>query len=64
MGSATYKTNFKPFGSFSMLLILSCCSAMVRKSWEGLNYIAEEGSKGFDDLHCILGRVGECGLRR
>ena len=47
-----------------MLRILSCCSATVRKSLQGLDYIAAEGAKGFDDLHSILDRLGEYGLER
>lgn len=58
------ETNFKPFGASTMLRILSCCSATVRKSLQGLDYIAAEGAKGFDDLHRILDRLGECGLGR
>ena len=58
------ETNFTPFGSSTMLRILSCCSATVRKSLQGLDYIAAEGAKGFDELHRILDRLGECGLRR
>ena len=58
------ETNFTPFGSSTMLRILSCCSATVRKSLHGLDYIAAEGAKGFDELHRILDRLGECGLRR
>ncbi|PFX12931.1 putative RNA-directed DNA polymerase from transposon BS [Stylophora pistillata] len=59
-----YETNFKPFGPSTMLRILSCCSVTVRKSLQGLDYIAAEGAKGFDDLHRILDRLGEFGLRR
>ena len=58
------ETNFTPFGSSTMLRILSCCSATVRKCLQGLDYIAAEGAKGFDELHRILDRSGECGLRR
>ena len=58
------ETDFTPFGSSTMLRILSCCSATVRKSLQGLDYIAAEGGKGFDELHRILDRLGECGLRR
>ena len=58
------ETNFKPFGSATMLRILSCCTATVRKSLQGLDYIAAEGAKSFDDLHSILDRLGECGLGR
>ena len=59
-----YETNFKPFSPSTMLRILSCFSATVRKSSQGLDYIAAEGAKGFDDLHRILDRLGEYGLRR
>ena len=31
---------------------------------QGLDYIAAEGGKGFDELHRILDRLGECALRR
>ena len=31
---------------------------------QGLDYIAAEGAKGFDEVHHILDRLGECGLRR
>ena len=58
------ETDFKPFGTPTMLRILSCCSATVRKSSQGLDYIAAEGAKGFDDLHRILDRLGEYGLER
>ena len=59
-----YGTNFKPFSPSTMLRILCCCSATVRKSLQGLDYIAAEGAKGFDDLHRILDRLGEDSLRR
>ena len=58
------ETGFKPFGSSTMLRILDACSATVRKSLQGLDYIAAEGAKGFDDLICILDRLGEHGLDR
>ena len=59
-----YETNFKPFSPSTMPRILSCCSATVRKSLQGLDYIAAEGAKGFDDLHRMFDRLGEYGLRR
>jgi len=58
------ETNFTPFGSSIMLHILSCCSATVRRSLQSQDYIAAEGAKGFDELHHILDRLGECGRRR
>ena len=43
-------TGFSPFGEATMLRILSACSATVRTSLQGLDYIAVDGAKGFDDL--------------
>ena len=54
-----YETNFTQFGPSTMLRILSCCRATVRKPLQGLDYIAAERAKGFDDLHRILDRLGE-----
>ena len=45
-----------------MLRILDAFSATVRKSLQGLDNIAAEGAKGFDDLLNILDRLGERGL--
>ena len=36
-----------------MLRILDACKATVRKSLQGLDYIAAEGAKAFDDLIVI-----------
>lgn len=44
------ETNFKPFSERTMLRILSACSASVRKSLQGLDYFAADGSKAFEDL--------------
>ena len=44
-----------------MLNILSTCSATVRKSLQGLDYIAANGSKAFDDLCAAVTRLQECG---
>ena len=33
-----------------MLRILSACSATVRKSLQGLDYVAADGASAFDDL--------------
>ena len=40
------ETEFKPFGAATMLRILSACSATVRKSLQGLDYMAAAGAKG------------------
>ena len=48
------ETNFKPFSHSTMLRILTECSALVRKSLEGLDYFAAEGARAFDDLASIV----------
>ena len=45
-----------------MLRILDACSATVRKSLQGLDYIAAEEAKGFDVLLNISDHLGERGL--
>ena len=44
------ESGFVPFSERTMLRILSECSASVRKSLQGLDYIAAEGARAFDDL--------------
>ena len=56
------ETDFKSFGPTTMLRILSACCATVRKSLQGLDYIAAEGAKAFDDLCHVVARLEECGL--
>ncbi|KAK3725842.1 hypothetical protein QZH41_014067 [Actinostola sp. cb2023] len=51
--------NFTPFSESTMLRILSSCSASVRKSLQGLDYIAADGAKAFDDLIAIAQRLGD-----
>lgn len=40
-----------------MLRILSECTASVRKSLQGLDYIAAEGAKSFDDLSELINQT-------
>ena len=44
------RTGFKTFSEKTMLRILSECAASVRKSLQGLDYFAADGSKAFEDL--------------
>lgn len=44
------------------LRILSACGATIRKSLQGLDYIAADGAKAFDDLCKLVERLEECGL--
>ena len=40
-----------------MLRILSSCSATVRQSLHGLDYIAADGGKAFDELISMLPKL-------
>lgn len=51
------ESGFVPFGERTMLRILSECSASVRKSLKGLDYIAAEGTKAFDDLSELINQT-------
>ena len=44
-----------------MFRILSECSASVRKSLQGLDYFAAEGSRAFDDLSDIVRQTANSG---
>ncbi|KAK3732354.1 hypothetical protein QZH41_014983, partial [Actinostola sp. cb2023] len=56
------ETGFTPFSQATMLRILSACSATVRNHFRGLDYIAADGAKGFEDLCEMIGRLEERGL--
>ncbi|KAK3735996.1 hypothetical protein QZH41_018256, partial [Actinostola sp. cb2023] len=56
------ESGFTPFGRTTMLSILNACSATVRKSLQGLDYIATEGSKAFDNLCLVVRRLQESGV--
>lgn len=43
------ETNFKALSCRTLLRILNECSASFRKSLQGLDYIAGEGARAFDD---------------
>lgn len=51
------ETGFVPFSERTMLHILSECTASVRKSLQGLDYIAAEGAKSFDDLSLLINQT-------
>ena len=57
------ESNFEPFSRSTMLRVLESCGATVRKSLQGLDYIAAEGAKAFDDLVDVVKKVeneGNC----
>ena len=51
------ENNFTPFSRSTMLRILSSCAATVRKSLQGLDYIAADGGKAFDDLIAMVPKL-------
>ena len=53
------ETGFKPFSQSTMLRILSQCSASVRKSLQGLDYYAADGTRAFDDLISLVRKINE-----
>ena len=50
---------FTPLSRRTLLRILTVCSASVRKSLQGLDYISSAWSKAFDDLADIVNRLGD-----
>jgi hypothetical protein len=52
---------FSPLSRSSLLRILEVCSASIRKSLQGIDYITASGSKAFDDLEDVVDKLGECG---
>ncbi len=56
------EADFKPFSTSTMNRILTSCSASVRKSLQGLDYISAEGGTGFDDLATITNKLIDYGL--
>lgn len=46
-----------PMSKSTMLRILDACKATVRKSLQGLDYIAAEGAKAFDDLVDVVNKL-------
>ena len=47
----------KPLSPSTALRILSVCTATVRKSLQGLDYISADGAKAFDDLAGLLSKL-------
>lgn len=48
------ESGFVPFSERTMFRILSECGASVRKSLQGFDYIAAEGTKAFDNLSDLI----------
>ena len=53
------ESNFEPLSRRTLLNILSVCSASVRKSLQGLDYVSSNGAQAFDDLCGAAERLGD-----
>lgn len=53
------ESGFTTLSRSTPLRILNVCSASVRKSLQGLDYISCAGSQAFDDLHDVVNRLGD-----
>ena len=49
--------DMKPLSPATISRLLSVCTATVRKSLQGLDYIAADGAKGFDDLAALAAKL-------
>ncbi|KXJ08857.1 hypothetical protein AC249_AIPGENE14738 [Exaiptasia diaphana] len=53
------ESDFTPLSRSTLCRILKVCSASVRKSLQGLDYISAEGAKSFDDVEDIVAKLGD-----
>ena len=53
------ETGFTPTSRSSLLRILHVCSASLRKSFQGLDYVSSEGAKAFDDIAEVVDKPGD-----
>ena len=53
------ETGFTPMSRSSLLRILHVCSASLRKSLQGLDYVSSEGAKAFDDIAEVVDKLGD-----
>ena len=57
--SYCHETGFVPMSHSALCRILKVCSASVRKSLQGLDYVSAEGAKAFDELADVIDRLGD-----
>lgn len=54
---------FKPMGRSTLYRVLHVCSASVRRSLHGLDYVGAQGAKAFKELELAAEKLGDdCGL--
>jgi len=49
--------DMKPLSPATISCLLTMCAATVRKSLQGLDYIAADGAKAFDDLSALAAKL-------
>lgn len=59
--SYCHETDFVPMSRSTLCRILKVCSASVRKSLQGLDYVSAEGAKAFDELAAVIENLGDYG---
>lgn len=52
------ETAFQPMSRSTLCRIIKVCSATVRKSLQGLDYVSADGAKAFDDLVEVVEQLG------
>ena len=53
------ESGFTPMSRSTLCRILNVCSATVRKSLQGIDYVAAEGANAFDDLQDVVEKLGD-----
>ena len=53
------ETGFVPMSRTTLCRILKVCSASVRKSLQGLDYVSAEGAKAFEELADVMEKLGD-----
>ena len=54
--------DFTPMSHSTLLRILHVCSALTRKSLQGLDYVSCSGAQAFEDLVNVVPQLGENGM--
>lgn len=54
-----HETGFVSMSPPTLCRILKVCSASVRKSLQGLDYVSAEGAKAFDELADVIDKLGD-----
>lgn len=55
------ESDFNPMSRSTLLRVLNVCSASVRKSLQGLDYISSSGAEAFDELSGVVEMLGDNG---